>query len=214
MNAPELRRRLNAQLKTEYTQADVEAALKRYQAVQVSNDRHAVINEFAPFKSSLFLRLLEGNDPFVHPVPRANSYPAYSWMEDEPGTPHRVAVHFQGDEAIVDQTRVVIQSRNQAAQKIDELMRGWFNCEAFLAACTESPVWKISYPFWPVFSLTILRLPAGVARRDWIERRIERARHGLTREDVLDGYWFPQLGAGDGPFLPFTAMAWSLSRDA
>lgn len=214
MNVPELCLRLNAQLKTAYTQAEVEAALDRYQAVQAANDRQAVVNEFAPYKSSLLVRLLEGKAPFVHPVPRANSYPAYAWMEDEQGTPHRVAVFFQGDGAIVEQTRVTIQSRNPAAQAIDALMRGGFNAEAFLAACAEGPVWKVAYPFWPVFSLTIMRMPAGVGRRDWLERRIERASHGLAREDVLDGYWLPQLEDGKGSFSLFTAMAWSISRAA
>lgn len=160
------------------------------------------------------MRLLEGKRPFLFPPPRSYGYPAYHWIEADPGAKHRVQVFFSGAGVIVDQTLVDICSRNASAQSVEKILASPFDSKSFVDACEEKPVWKIKYPHWPVFSLSISRTTSGVGKREWVERHVSKSVSGVSSKDVWNSHWLPEIVEDLGEVLTFSSMSWVLLKDA
>jgi hypothetical protein len=133
-------------------------------------------------KSALFARLLQGKRPFVHPPPRAMSYPWYDLIEGQ--GPHPVSCVYVGrlpdprldantgklvirrkKMLLIEQTRWNIVRANGAARELVKAANQESDkvaapdSEALEALYAADPRIVVRYPNWPHFELHLARAP-------------------------------------------------------
>lgn len=172
--------------------------------VALSEELNALSSPFD--KSSLLRRLIEGKRPLREPAPRAMSYPAYGFVEEDKAFRVSIGCFGAADEIVIEQCRYRVTARNPAARALARILRSEadFESAAFLAAVKDVPVWTVRFGNWPAWELTVGVIDAGAGRRDSVERR------GNSPVDWADACW-----GGWGPIVETgktTATLNSLAR--